>query len=503
MRGTMTAPSRYWTMQIIDASREEKHRPKDGYKSITVHLAQEFFRRHFPELAGKLILSAAENRFIQVTMWKYFRSASDIRERALAGLCLRCYISQKIIITCKKIPLTCKSGVEKLFSYIDLLAFVLNDDSKKLVILDNEGQTQMVLNPDGTTRPIAKGGEFFSVEILRTFDPDLSSSESLDNWTWRLTQQHQQLKLFLWEFGVRTPSDWGLLCNRIPQSLEPRFEKGDREIVEVFHAVYRRDRHHSHRRGRCCEPTPEQLQEMLHLLQQRKVLVSSPKELIFHFKRIAEILRQDLLCRKTGSPKTIPTEIYDSSTNDYVTNQELLLYNDPALEEIEFNQLKEKCNALFEKVLYQAIVEALSQHLEYLRKSKGYKTFAEKFYEGLQLYYQENQSLGEIAKQWGIPWCKARRIFQLENILDKVKERTVEKFIEEFTKEPQSFPLTTISHDPDSLKNLADAIRSYAHEKAFKSAYAEIKSSNKQLKGSLLAQRIRHYLNCLIKMQYA
>ncbi|WP_413166806.1 hypothetical protein ACL6C3_08905 [Capilliphycus salinus ALCB114379] len=468
----MTAPSKYWTMQIISASRGENHQLKDGYKSITINQAQEFFKRQFPELAGKLILSSAENRLIQVTAWNKFRSATDIYERALAGLCLRCYISQTIVIACKKIPHTSKAGVEKLFSYTDLLAFVLNDDSKQLVILDGEGQTQLILNPDGTTQPLAKGGEFFSVEILRTFDPNLSSGESLRNWTWRLTQQHQKLKLFLWEFGVRTPSDWGLLCKRIPQSLEPHFQPGDREIVEVFHAVYRRDRRRSNQKGRCCEPTPEQLQEMLHLLQQRKIPVSSLKELIVHFKRIAEILRQDLLCRKTGSPKTIPTEIYDSSTNDYVPNPELFLYNDPAPEEVEFNQLKEKCNALFERVLYQAIAEVLSQHLEYLSKSKGYKSFAQKFYEGLQLYYQENKSLGEIAKLWGIPWCKARRIFQLENLLDKVKERTVEKLIEELTQWPHSSKLVTISQDPDSLKNFADAIRDYAHEKTFKDSYA-------------------------------
>ena len=495
MRGTMVAPSRYWTMRIIDASRVENNQLKGGYKSRPVHQAQEFFRRQFPELASKLRLSPEENRHIQVVAWKNFRSASDIRERALAGLCLRCYVSQKIIITCKKIPHTCKAEVGELFSYIDLLPFVLNDDGKELVILDSEGQTQLILNSDGKTQPIAKGGEFFSVEILRTFNPNLSSSESLDNWTWRLTQQNSNLKLFLWEFGVRTRSDWGLLCSRIPRSLEPRLEKGDREIVEVFHAVYRRDRRNSHERGRCSEPTPKQLQEMLLLLQQRNIIVNSPRELISHLKRIAEILHQDTLCRRTGSPKTIPTEVDHNSTNDYATNRELPYYTDPDPEEIELDQLKEVCNALFENVLYQAIAEVICQHFEYLRQSKGYNSFARQFHEGLQLYYQENKSLGEIAKLWGIPWCKTRRIFQLENLLDNVKERTVEKFIEEISKAPKDSRLTTISRDPDYLKNLAESIRDYAWNKTFKDSYAEIQSSKKQLKNSLFAQMMRRYLN--------
>ena len=497
----MVAPSRYWTMQIIDAPRVENNQLK-GYKSRPVQQAQEFFRKQFPELASKLILSPEENRHIQVVAWKIFCAASDIRKRALAGLCLRCYVSQKIIITCKKIPHTCKAEVGELFSYIDLLPFVLNDNGKELVILDSEGQTQLILNHDGITRPIAKGGEFFSVEILRTFNPDLSFSESLDNWTWRLTQQNQNLKLFLWEFGVRTPSDWGLLCKHIPRSLEPRLEKGDREIIEVFHVVYHRDRRNSHERGRCSEPTLEQLQEMLHLLQLRNIPMSSTRELIIYFKRIAEILRQDTLCRRTGSPKTIPIEINYSLTDEDVTNRELLYYTDPAPEEIEFDQLKEVCNALFEKVLYQAIAEVMSQHFEYLRQSKGYKSFAQQFPEGLQLYYQENNSLGEIAKLWGIPWCKARRIFQLENLLDNVKERTVEKFIDEISKAPKDSRLTTISRDPDYLKNLAKSIRDYAWNKTFKDSYAEIKSSKKQLKNSLFAQMMRRYLNDSIKTQH-
>lgn len=488
------APSRYWTMQIIQ--------PEGGYTSRSIHKAEEFFKRQFPELASKPTLLPEENRYIQFATWKIFRSASDIRECALAGLCLRCYVSQEILIIYQKISHTSKAEVEKLFSYIDLLPLVLNDDGKALVILDSEGQTQIILSHDGTTRPIAKGGDFFSVEILRSFNPNLSSSESLDNWTWRLTQQNQELKLFLWELGVRTPSDWGLLCQHIPRSLEPRLEKGDREIVEAFHAVYRRDRRNLNERGRCSEPTPEQLREMLHALELRNIIVSSPRELIFRLKRIAKILRQDTLYRKTGSPKTIHTEVYDSSTDDCVPNRELAYYIDPDPEEIEFDQLKEVCNALFEKVLYQAITEVIFQRIEHLRQSKGYKSFAQQFHEGLQLYYQENKSLGEIVKPWGIPWQKARRIFELEKLLDNVKERIVEKFIDEISKAPKHSRLTTISRNPDYLKKLAEEIRGYAQNKTFKESYAEIQSSKKELKNSLFTQMIRRYLKDSMKTQF-
>lgn len=493
MRGTMVAPSRYWTMKVIDSPRVEHNQLKGGYKSSRLHHAQEFFSKQFPELVNKAVLSPEENKYIQAVLLKNFRSASDVRQRALAGLSLRCYVSEKILDTCKKIPHTCKAEIEKLFSYIDLLPFVLNDTGKELVILDSEAKTQLIFNQDGTIRPIIKRGEFFSVEILRAFNPNLSACESLDNWTWRLTQQNKKLKLFLGEFGVRTPSDWGLLCRDIPRSLKPHLEKGDCEIVEVFYAVYRRDRRNSNEKGRCSEPTTEQLQEMLGLLQQRNFIVSSSKDLKSHLKRIAEILRQDTLYRSTRSVKTIPIEVDDSS-NDYVHNRELPYY-DPAPEDIELAQLKEDCNALFENVLSQAIVEVIDQHIEDLKKSKGYKSFADQFHEGLQLYYQENKSLGEIAKLWGIPWCKARRIFQLENFLDKVQYRTEEKFLDKISKAPTGSRLTTISCDPDYLKNIAEEIRDYVLKKTFKDSKAEIQNGKKTMKNSLFAQRIRYHLN--------
>jgi hypothetical protein len=42
---------------------------------------------------------------------------------------------------------------------------------------------------------------------LRRFNPNLGSNESLDNWTNRLTRQNEEIKSFLWGFGLATPSD--------------------------------------------------------------------------------------------------------------------------------------------------------------------------------------------------------------------------------------------------------------------------------------------------------
>jgi hypothetical protein len=220
-----------------------------------------------------------------------------------------------------------------------------------------------------------------------------------------------------------------------------------------------------------------------------------PPELIHHLKRIAEILRQDWLYKKSGYIKTVSTGVYDNSTNDYFDNPNLPYYKDSDPEDIELEKLQEICQKLFEKVLYQTIVEVIQERIEYLKKSRGYKDFAQRFPEGLRLYYQENISLGEIAKLWKIEWSKARRIFQLEDFLEIVQYRTEEIFLDNLLQSVNKYQSTRISHEPDYLKNIAAEIREFAYEKTFKKAKAELVTSKKQMKNSLFAQIIRTYLS--------
>ncbi|NJL63735.1 MAG: hypothetical protein HC903_20215 [Methylacidiphilales bacterium] len=260
----MVSPTKYWQMQILPIGEDVqlKHHRE-------ISKAKEFFKIQFPHLTTKPTLSTEENKQVQVVLWEIFRSSDDIYQRAIAGLCLRCYVSHRILITCKTIPHIYNVSAENLFRYTDLLPFILNDDGKTLVIVNSESRTQYILNHhDGTTSAIAKGGEFFSVDILRRFNPNLNSNESLDNWTTRLTRQNEEIKSFLWGFGLATPSDWGLLCKSIPRSLCGFLLTEDYEIIKAFQIVYQRDRLKTRQKGRCLEPAPSQLQEILHLLQQ-------------------------------------------------------------------------------------------------------------------------------------------------------------------------------------------------------------------------------------------
>lgn len=476
---------------MIDSPRIMANKPVDGYKSKPIHQAEVFFKTQFPHATSRT-LSQEQNKHLQGVLWEIFRFDRDVRNRALAGLCLRCYVSQRILIACKTIHRIYNASAENLFTYIDILPFVLNDDGKALVIVDTEGKTQHILN-DRTTEAIVKGTELFSVEILRKFNPHLNSSQNLDNWTTTLTRQNENIRSFLWEHGLATPSDWGLLCKDFPRSLSALFITGDSEIVKAFQVVYQRDRLKLGQKGRCSEPTPTQIKEMLHILQQKNIVLS-PKDLISHLKRIAEILRQDWRYKKTGNPKTVPTEVYNHSTDDYIANPKLPLHTDRDPEDIELEDLQQHCETLFESILYQTIAEVIQERVEDLKKSRGYKNFAHRFPEGLRLYYQESMTLNEIGKLWEIGWSKARRIFQLENFLEIVQYRTEEKFLENLLQTLNQSQSTRISHDPDDLQNIAAEIREFALNKAFKEAKAELLGKRKKRKTSLAAQIIRIYL---------
>ncbi|MEC4818446.1 MAG: hypothetical protein SAK29_35030 [Scytonema sp. PMC 1069.18] len=251
----MVFPSNYWTMWMIDSPRIMANKLVDGYKSKPIPQAEVFFKTQFSHAINRT-LSREQNKHLQGVLWEIFRGDRDVRNQALAGLCLRCYVSQRILIACKTLPRIYNASAENLFTYIDILPFVLNDDGKALVIVGSDGKTQHTLNQrDFKTDAIAKGGELFSVEILRKFNPHLNSSQNLDNWTTTLTRQNENIRSFLWELGLATPSDWGLLCKDFPRSLSKLLMTEDSEIVKAFQAVYQRDRLRLGQKGRCLEPT--------------------------------------------------------------------------------------------------------------------------------------------------------------------------------------------------------------------------------------------------------
>jgi hypothetical protein len=269
--------SRYWKICRISFTYN-----RAGYEYRLLPVVQEFFQSKFSDSSTAL-------NSIQSTLLSHFqaqRSEDALINRAQTGLCLRCRISYPILQACKQLGNIHSSNPQ--FTYYDLLPFVLNDDGRDLIILDQDGQTHLKL--DGSDTPQSVTFKLFTVEVLRTFKADSPSSMSLDNWAFLQTIQQPDLKKFLSEVGCQHLTDWALLNRVRPKQLEQLFER-DRHLIEAFHAVYRRDRPQQRKGSRWCLDTNDsQLAEMVDLLQQRGISLKT-HELMQVFRQVAKQLR--------------------------------------------------------------------------------------------------------------------------------------------------------------------------------------------------------------------
>ena len=497
--------SRYWTICIIANPLDKNCNLTKGYRNKQSTLARNFFEEEFPQLKSQTSLSKEDSQYVQANLWKTFHNQTLEREqRAKAGLCLRCYLSHAIVQGCK--ILANRAAGKILLEY--LLPYVLNDDGNTFVVVDSDGKTQLIVKDSGEIQPIPKAGNFVSVEVLSSYNPNLSdskSSESLDNWCIRRIKQNKHLQTLLLEYGAWVPSDWSLLCREVPKSLSACLKDGEkgsvaeRHFIEVFHAVYRRDRRESCQRGRCSEPTQLQLEEMLFLLQDKAIILRSEKELIKKFQEIAEILRQDNHSIKTGKPQADSIDASNSSedNNDSISKLNQLGTDNNNCEDMEEKELRQLLNQLPQSALYRAISLRIPQRVEILAARKPSKAYAQKFVDGLRLYYHEVNplSLKEIAEQWQINWAKARRIFQLSELIASVQYTSEEIFIYKIQEEASKFFEKEISCKPNNLKGITEEVRSFLDKVAFQEARAEIIAARSPYKNSLFAQILRKYLD--------
>jgi hypothetical protein len=470
--------SRYWKLWQINPAAE-----KLGYKKILVPTAQEFTKNQVSEIEN------IDNSNLQKNLFSCFHGKKNhlnVINRAQAGLCLRCYVSEPILRECQKID-SLFSG-EKQFTYRDLLPFVLNDDGQKLIILDQDGKTQLMVDDDSQIK--SSKYKFFSVMVLQTFNADLQSRMSLDNWTYLQTKQNPELKNFLSEFGFKHLSDWALL-NRVKIKQLERLSVRERYIVEAFHAVYRRDRRMQHHKGakKCPDPTNAQLQEMLVYLRQYQVTIDAADKLMKELRNIALQLRKYDIWSSRES-----FEIYDAETGKYQPRQDLHVdsRDEADIEEQEFLQFLHKhLDAVLSDIIHQEVEACIKK----LQKSHKYAAFADKYIQGLELYYYQAMSLKEIAPQLGMTsWDQARRILNPGELLAKVRMKTVEQMLESILKKAAEKGLTQIPPQPNYLKTLTEQIESYVDVEVFQAAAEEIRVGKNRTMDSIYAQQLRRYM---------
>ncbi len=468
--------SRYWTIWCINLANQQV-----GYKKCDVSSARDFVQQRVQNCSNDELQSTLLENF-HADNW----TINELINRGLAGLCLRCYVSYGVLKSCQKIN-SLFSG-EKSFNYRDLLRCVLDDDGNKLVVLDSDRQTQFILNEDGVTHPATY--KLFTVEVLRKFKHDSQARMSLDNWTYLQTKQNPELRNFLSEFGFQCHSDWSLLNRVRPKQIAILADRS-RQLVKVFHAVYRRDRRKQRKItvGKCPDPTNLQLQEMLELLQEYGIIINATEELKSELKQVAMQLRQyDIWSYRE------PLETPDYETGVYSLRRDLptVCYD---ISNLDKQEIVEFVNQKFQEILSEAIAQEVSRTITKLKSSKNYAPLAHKYLPGLKLYYCEFKSLKEIAPVLEMTsWDQTRRILNPGELLCKVRTFTVQKLLECMLKEAGIRGLTTIPPTPEYLQTLAEQIENFADLEVFTEAGEEIRAGKNRSLDSLYAQKLRDYL---------
>ncbi len=460
----MVGTSKYW--QICRLSLASNR----GYELREITTAKEFY--HQIQMHSS---SITEIDFLLTS----FRGNS-----APAGLCLRCYISYSILKACKRLSVLFSSNYN--FSDRDLLPFVLNDDGQREVILADDHKTQVIVDRDGNKQPSQY--KLFTVDILASYKSD-DSSMSLANWAFLQTKQNNELKQFLAEFGFQHLSNWAML-NRVGVKQLSQLAPDDRQLIEVYHEVYRRDRRQqTSSRGKCPNPNTEQLEEMQGLLRSRNCIFPTTQAILAGLNKVAELLRQYDIWSYRES-----LEVYEPESGDYIARRDLPTDESNDAIASEENELLDFIRNSLDRALVSAIEQSVTMRLAKLTKSKKYRPFANKFITGLKLYYCEGMSLKEITPilKFG-NWDRARRILNPGEFLNSVRSQTMNQLLEIILQKIEDLGLGDISNNPDRLQNLSIQIETFADEAVFQAAAAEIKAGKNRNLKSLYAQQVRLY----------
>ncbi|KAB8335768.1 hypothetical protein SD80_005755 [Scytonema tolypothrichoides VB-61278] len=481
----MSVPSKYWELVIILPSGNGC-----GYEVKVLPQAKGFFLQEFPNLAIRVNIldEYVQNRLLQLL--SVSNSVSG------ANLCLRCYISHFILRSCIQRAKLFAAGGR--INYRDLLPFVLNDDGN----LGFKSQASQ-----GTHIP-------FSVEILSSFRPERQCS--LARWVDLRVKRHRELNAFLLEFDIEVRSDWAILnkgvvsyVNEQGDGQSPAFgdaPKGsrarrDREILTVFHAIYRQARPQQHRSnfgGKCPDPTQAQLEAMICYLQKQGIAIDSPSAMLNELKRLAKLLRLRSLWEKTGFPVTDsldkPQENIEQeykqwdSIADPISKEDLVL-------EFERLELQEFCQQQLMECLDKSIKQVIEDHISKQNKSRGYASLAHQIKPMLRLLYCEGKSQTQIADELGINQLKVTRLVNPTNLLKMIRRKTLEMLLNKVLEKAKQLGYAQPPLEPDYFDNLVQQLEAYVDMQVFQKALAELRTKRTSAMESVYAQRLRFVLN--------
>ena len=130
-----------------------------------------------------------------------------------------------------------------------------------------------------------------------------------------------------------------------------------------------------------------------------------------------------------------------------------------------------------------------------LKKSKRYSPFADKYIDGLKLYYFEEKSLKQITEILGMnSWDQARRILDPGGLIIKVRSACVTKLFDTIFKKAVEKGLADNSPNTEYIGVLAKQIEVFADTEVFNEAAAEIRTGKHRSLKSPYAKKLCTYL---------
>jgi len=418
---------------------------------------------------------------LQRRLLSMFRGKSVCQElihQAQAGLSLRCFVSRSILFACKRKASLLHGGDfqlrEALFQR--LITVVLNDDGETLLLIGDANISTHTPNANSCLAVNSNGEEKktkykpISLEVLESFNPDLKDSQSLGNWTYTVVYRHRDFKKVLSEKGSSHLTNWAIL-NR--ENVAPLKQLSVRSchINKAFHAVYRRDRRQSKACGRCLDPTDEQLNEMVNLLNEKKISVS-PEALLKELENLAKQLR------RIESPEMVPFFPTDPETGAQREHPDLPVVDPNRADLQEQSEMSSFLRENLIVALEQAIQLGIRDRLNELNSSRR-QQHAHKYIPGLRLMYCEGLTQQEIATDKLAGFAnksQVAKVLEPMKLISQIRFRTLEKLLDMILVRAEKMGLTSLPPQENYLSSLVRHLEKYVDDKIFTDAISELRA---------------------------
>lgn len=387
----------------------------------------------------------------------------------IAGLCLRCYVSYPISRACE--TLTHQFGASYGVEYDEISSIVLTDYAQSLIFVDKNTQTLFQLNCDYSIEKISY--VYFTLEVLNNYDPN---RQGLENWAYFMTRRAPELKNYLHQaYGLILQTPWAIL-NRASSKQLQQLSEEKRCLVQAFHDVYRRDRRKRGCRGRCQDPSPEQLLEMSSLLKTRIGIVITVESLPEELKGIADSLRKPEVVTEPAPPASLTSSA-----------------------ELEQGwDLQDFLHSHLKTLLDNAIAQEIFRRITKLEESSRYHQWVSSFIPAYRLLYFEGMSLGQIANEIGMTGQpQASRVLNPTDLLESVHFKVLDQVSLFIGKVSDQLDDNKLFNDHNILMKTIERVEKCLSEDFFEDAYRELKAGKNRQMNSYYAERIRWYLdNC-------